>query len=141
MGQQIDQFYHDLQLKLTNIGSGVDRLKAKVSGKAEHAEEDVRAHLDQVRRRIEQDRAKAAAAQGEIKNWIEQKKTATNEKIVEWKAKQETTKLQNRADMAERYAAAASDVALAALDEAEQATLEAWLARQDANTATSKKAS
>jgi lysophospholipase L1-like esterase len=141
MARQIDQFYHDLQLKLTNIGSGIDQLKAKVSGKADRAEQDVRVHLDQVRRRIEQDRAKAVAAQGEVNKWVEQKKTATNEKIAEWKANREVTKLQNHAEMAERYAAAAIDVALATLDEAEQAALEAWLARQDANTATSRKAS
>jgi hypothetical protein len=140
MGQSIDQFYHDLQLKLTNIGSGLDGLKAKISGKADRAEQDVRTHLDQVQRRIEQDRAKAVAAQAEMKNWIEQKKAATSEKIAEWKAGHETAKLQNRADMAERYAAAAVDVTLAAFDEAEQATLEAWLARADANAAVPKKA-
>jgi hypothetical protein len=140
MGQRIDQFYHDLQLKLTNIGSGLEGLKAKISGKADRAEQDVRTHLDQVQRRIEQDRAKAVAGQAEMKNWIEQKKAITSEKIAEWKANHETTKLQNRADMAERYAAAAVDVTLAALDEAEQATLEAWLARADANAAVPKKA-
>jgi hypothetical protein len=140
MVQRIDQFYHDLQLKLTNIGSGLEGLKAKISGKADRAEQDVRVHLDQVQRRIEQDRSKAVAAQAEMKNWIEQKKAATSEKIAEWKTNRETTKLQNRADMAERYAGAAVDVTLAALDEAEQATLEAWLARQDANAAVPKKA-
>jgi hypothetical protein len=140
MAQRIDQFHHDLQLKLTNIGSGLEGLKTKISGKADRAEQDVRTHLDQVQRRIEQDRAKAVAAQAEMKNWIEQKKTATSEKIAEWKANRETTKLQNRADMAERYAAAAVDVTLAALDETEQATLEAWLARADANAAVPKKA-
>ena len=140
MSQRIDQFHHDLQLKLTNIGSGLEGLKAKISGKADRAEQDVRTHLDQVQRRIEQDRAKAVAAQAEMKNWIEQKKGATSEKIAEWKANHETAKLQNRADIAERYAAAAVDVTLAALDEAEQATLEAWLARADANAAVPKKA-
>jgi hypothetical protein len=141
MGQRIDQFYHDLQLKLTNIGSGLDGLKAKISGKTERAEQDVRVHLDQVQRRIEQDRAKAASARAEMANWVEQKKATTNEKIAEWKTNRESSKLQNRADMAERYAAAAVDVALAALDEAEQAALEAWLARLDANAVLSKKAS
>jgi hypothetical protein len=140
MGQRIDQFYHDLQLKLTNIGSGLEGLKTKISGKADRAEQDVRTHLGQVQRRIEQDRAKAVAAQAEMKNWVEQKNAATSEKIAEWKANRETTKLQNRADMAERYAAAAVDVTLAALDETEQATLEAWLARADANAAVPKKA-
>jgi len=49
--------------------------------------------------------------------------------------------LQNRADNAERYAAAAVDVAVAALDEAEEAALEAWLARQDAVWVQQNKAS
>jgi hypothetical protein len=48
--------------------------------------------------------------------------------------------LQRRSDNAERYAAAAIDVAVAAVDEAEQASLEAWLARQDADTAQAKQA-
>jgi predicted nucleic acid-binding Zn-ribbon protein len=95
----------------------------------------VRNHLDKVQRRIEQGRAKVAAAQSEVNDWVDQRKVATSDKIAEWKAKRETTKLQNRADKAERYAAAAIDVAVAALDEAEQAALEAWLARQDANVA------
>jgi len=43
--------------------------------------------------------------------------------------------LENRAEGAERYAEASIEVALAAIDDAEHATLEALLARQDANTA------
>jgi hypothetical protein len=62
----------------------------------------------------------------------------TAEKIADWKTKRETTQLQNRADQAERYAQATIDAALTALDEAEQATLEAWLAREEANSSPSK---
>ena len=55
-----------------------------------------------------------------MKNWVDEQKLVTSDKIAEWKAKRETTKLQNRADKAERYAAATIDVAVAALDEAER---------------------
>jgi hypothetical protein len=65
------------------------------------------------------------------------RKAATSDKIAERKAKCELSKLQGRADKAERYAAASSAVAFAALDEAEE-SLEAWLARQDANPAQAK---
>lgn len=95
----------------------------------------MQSHLDRVHKRVEQGRAKIAAAQADIKGWADEKKAATSDKIAEWKAKRELTKLQGRADKAERYAAAASAVAVAALDEAEEASLEAWLARQDANSA------
>ncbi len=140
MGQRIDQFCEDLRLKLTNIESGLGGLKAKIDGKAQNAEQEARSHLEKVQKRIEQNRTKVSAAQTEVKNWVEGRKTATRDTIADWKAKRETGKLQNRADKAERYAAAAIDIALAAADEAEQAALEAWLARQDANSAQAKAA-
>ncbi len=73
-----------------------------------------------------------------MKKWFEEKKAATDEKVAEWKTKRETAKLQNRADGAEHYARAALEVAMSAVDNAEQATLEAWLARKDADAAGSK---
>ena len=44
--------------------------------------------------------AKVSAAQAEVKDWVDERKTATRDKISEWKAKRETSKLQNRADKA-----------------------------------------
>jgi predicted nucleic acid-binding Zn-ribbon protein len=140
MGQRIDQFCQDLHMKLTHIDSSLNGLKVKIEGKAQNAEQEARSHLERVQKRVEQDRAKVSAAQTEVKNWIEERKTATRDKIAEWKTKRETSKLQNRADKAERYAAATVVVALAAADEAEQSALEAWLARQDANSAQAKAA-
>lgn len=135
MGQRIDQFCETLRVKLTNVDGGVGALKAKIDGKAQNAEQDVRGHLEKLHKRIEQDRSKVSTARTEMKNWVEDRKIATADKIGEWKAKRETSKLQNRADKAERYAAAALEAALAAVDEAEFAALEAWLARQDATPA------
>jgi hypothetical protein len=135
MGARIDQFSEDLRQKLTMADSGLEGLKAKINGKATHVEQDVKSHLDRVHKRVEQGSAKIAAAQADIKDWANEKKTVTSDKIAEWKAKYDLSKLQGRADKAERYAAAASTVAIAALDEAEEASLEAWLARQDANSA------
>jgi hypothetical protein len=141
MSQRIDKFCEDLRLKVANIDSGLGALKANIEGKVDLAEQQVRSHLDQVRRRIEQGRVKVTAARAEIKNWVEEKKTATGDKIADWKAKREASKLQNRADQAERYAAAAAAIAVAALEEAEEAALEAWLARQDAKSVLPNEAS
>ncbi len=140
MGQRIDQFCEDLRLKLTNIDSGMNGLKSKIDGKAQGAEQDVRNHLEKVQKRIHQGRSKVSSAQAEVKNWVEERKAATSDKVAEWKAKREISKLQNRADKADLYAAAAVDVAIAAVDEAEQGALEAWLAREDADTAQLKQA-
>jgi hypothetical protein len=140
MGHRIDQFCETLRQKLTMTDNGLEGLKAKIQGKATHVEQDVQSHLDRVHKRIEQGRAKVSAAQADMKNWAEQRKAVTSDKIAEWKSKWVTGKLQRRSDNAERYAAAAIDVAVAAVDEAEQASLEAWLARQDADTAQAKQA-
>jgi predicted nucleic acid-binding Zn-ribbon protein len=138
MGARIDQFCEDLRQKLTTADSGLDGLKTKINGEAAHVEQDVQSHLDRVQKRVEQGRVKITAAQADIKAWADEKKAATSDKIAEWKAKRELSKLQGRADKAERYAAAASAVAVAAFDEAEEASLEAWLARRDANAAQAK---
>ncbi len=140
MAQRIDQFYEDLRAKLTKIDSNLHDLQAKIDEKAQHVEEDGQKHLDSVRKRIEQNRASAAAARDEVKGWMESRKDATADKIAAWKANHESSKLQRYADQAERYAAAVITVALADVDEAEKAALEAWLARQEADMAQAQKA-
>ena len=140
MGERIDQFCENLRIKLTSIDNNMESLKAKIDSKAKTAEQDVRSHLDGVKKRIEQERTKATAAQADMKKWADERKATADAKIAEWKTKRELAKLQNRADGAGRYAAAAAVVALAAVDEAEQASLEAWLARRDADSAQATKA-
>ena len=141
MGQRIDQFCENLRQKLTMAESGIEGLKTKINAKEAHVEADVQSHLDRVHNRIDQGHAKVVAANAEMKAWVDQRKANTGEKIAGWKTKREVARLQGRADDAERYAAATIDVAVAAIDEAEQASLEAWLARQDADNARKKQSS
>ena len=134
MSERIDEFCENLRVKLTAIENNMQALKTKIDSKTQSAEQEVRTRLDAVKQRIDQQRPKIAAAQTDIKKWIEERKATTNQKIAEWKAKSEKARLKSWADFAESYAGAASAVALAAVDEAEQAALEAWLARKDANS-------
>ena len=140
MSERIDQFCENLRIKLTSLDKNIQQLKAKIDGKAQTAEQEIRTQLDAVKNRIAQDRTKLETAQADVKKWVDDLKLASNEKIAEWKAKREKAKLRSRADNAERYAVAAAFVALAAVDAAEQAALEAWLARKDAETADETKA-
>jgi hypothetical protein len=133
--QDIDQFLKELRLKLASIDGALERLKSKIEIDAQQAQDAVRVRLAKVRIAIERDRAKLVAADAQMSQWIEARTATTSETIAAWKAKHELTKLQNRADQAERNAAAARHVALAALNDAEEAALEAWLARRDANSA------
>jgi hypothetical protein len=135
MSERIDQFCENLRVKLTSIEDNMQALKSKIDSRARTVEQDVRNELENVKKRIEQDRTKVAAAKGDIEKWLEECRTTTNEKIAEWKAKSEKARLQSRANIAERYALGAAVVALAAVSQAQQASLEAWLARKDAETA------
>jgi light-regulated signal transduction histidine kinase (bacteriophytochrome) len=140
MSERIDQFCENLRMKLTSLDETMQQLKATIDSKAQTAEQEVRTRLDAVKNRIAQDRTKLETAQADVKKWVDEFKLASNEKIAEWKAKREKAKLRSRAENAERYGVAAAVVALAAVDAAEQAGLEAWLARKDAETADETKA-
>lgn len=140
MGQRIDQFCENLRIKLTNIDDNMVALKANLDSNARNAEQDVRNRLIELNRHIDENRAKVAGAQAEIKKWAEERKAATSEKIAHWKAKLEVARLQTRAEAAEAYANAATIVAMAAIDSAEQASLEAWMARKDAESAQGERA-
>jgi hypothetical protein len=140
MSERIDQFCENLRIKLASLDKNMEQLKAKIDSKAQTAEQEVRTQLGAVKNRIAQDRTKLETAQADVQKWVGDFKLASNEKVAEWKAKREKAKLQSRAENAERYAVAAAVVALGAVDEAEQAALEAWLAHKDAETADETKA-
>ena len=139
MSERIDQFCENLRIKLMIIEKKMQQLETKIDSKAQTAEQEVRIQLDAVKNRLKQDRTKLEIAQADVKKWVDEFKFASNEKIAEWKAKHERAKLQIRAEVAERYAVAAAVVASTAVDEAEQAALEAWLAGKDADIAVEKK--
>jgi predicted nucleic acid-binding Zn-ribbon protein len=140
MSQPIDQFREELRAKLAHIDAGLDHLSAAINDKAQCAEEIVRTHLEDIEHRIKSGRARLAAAQTELMDWLNELKAVTQDKIAEWKLKRETDKLHHHADRAERYAAATLEIAAASVDAAEQAAVEAWLARQDATSAQVKQA-
>jgi hypothetical protein len=133
--QNLNQFAEDIRVRLANIDSGLKNLKTKVGGDAKRAEAEARNQLAKVSADIEASKPKLAAAEAQMTQWVEAQKTATTRKVAEWKATQDFGKLQARAAQAERYAAAARDVAVTALHGAHQAALEAYLANKDASTA------
>ena len=138
MGKRIDQFCENLRQKLVMIDSGLAGLKAKIDSDGLTAERHVQSHLERVRKRIDQARTKVSAARADVASWVQDRNAITIDTVALWKTKRDVEKLQSRADEAGRYAAAATEVATAAIDEAEQASLEAWLAQADADYAKSK---
>jgi hypothetical protein len=138
MDERMDQLCDGLRAKLAQMDQSLDDLKSKEKGEVRLAEEEVRSHAQSVELRIERNQARATSARAEMKSWIERRRETTREKINEWKARQETSKLEDHASEAESYAEAAIEAASTALDEAEHAAFNAWLARHDADLAKAK---
>lgn len=133
--QNLNQFAEDVRARLASVDTGLKSLKTKVDGDATRAEAEARNQLAKVSADLEASKPKLAAAEALMTQWVEAQKTATTQKVADWKATRDFGKLQARATQAERYAAAARDVAVAALTGAHQAALEAYLANNDASTA------
>jgi hypothetical protein len=133
MGPQIDAFCGDICLKLIDIDEELRYLKITIREKARHAAREVRSQLEKVMKRIASNQPRVAAARAQVEYWIEDRaKDALrfrNDEIPE----DRNRKLKWAAE-ADRYAAACIDLAIAAVDEAERAALEAWLVREDANS-------
>ena len=132
--QNLDQFSEDLRARLANIDNGLKSLKTKLGPDAMQAEAEARRQLAKVSADIQASKPKLAAAEAQMTQWVQAQKAATTQKVAEWKASQDLSQLQARAAQAESYAAAARDVAVAALNGAHQAALEAYLANKDASS-------
>lgn len=77
-------------------------------------------------------RGKALAdAKQQTRNWNETEKWIREDTVIHWKAKRDLIKLQDRADRAEKYARAMLVLAKNAIDEVEEAVLEACIATYD----------
>lgn len=136
----IDQFCEDLHQKVALTKSSLESLKATIDTHAAQAEKDAHGQLEKVRDRIEQNRKKLVAAHKQVEEWAEHRKAEAKKKVADWKAKGDVAKLRTRADLAEQHAEATKQLAIAAIDEAEEAALEAWLARKDTEVAHGKPA-
>jgi hypothetical protein len=133
MGPHIDAFCGDICLKLVDTDEELRYLKITIREKARHAAPEVRSQLEKVMKRIASNQPRVAAARAQVEHWIKDRaKDALrfrNDEIPE----DRNRKLKWAAE-ADRYAAACIDLAIAAVDEAERAALEAWLVREDANS-------
>jgi hypothetical protein len=93
--------------------------------------------LHEVKANLDTKRHEFATYRANFLELAEEKQTEIQAKVEEWKTKREVGELNRRAERAERYAASSVLVSMAAVDEAEEAILEAITARLDADKAKS----
>ena len=133
MSAKVDKFCDDLRERLNAIEARVESAKASVQALPGKAEQAVRDKVYEVRAKVQSQKDRVEKARADLKAWAEQKKAETEATVREWKTRHEAKRLNARADRAEAYAQAAVVVALAMVDEAEEAIFEAVGARMDAD--------
>jgi ElaB/YqjD/DUF883 family membrane-anchored ribosome-binding protein len=134
MSTQVDQFCDGLRDRLNAIDERLQRFKADVQDMPAGAEKVLRDKLHEAQARLQAQRHRIEETRANLKARLQQRHAETQEAVREWKSKMETRKLQARADWAEAYAADAIANALASIDEAEEAFLNALVARMDADS-------
>jgi chromosome segregation ATPase len=133
MSERVDKFCAALQNKLNDLENRMNSLKTNLKSAPKQAEETLHKQLSQSQKKAESQKQTIEAAKTSVRNWLDQRKADATATVEQWKAQHETKKLTQRADRAEEYAAAAIQVAGSSFDEAEQAILEALVARIDAD--------
>ena len=129
MSKKIERFCDDLKNRLNSIEAKIIKVKASVEAAPEEAEATVKSKLAELKVVLQAKKEDVEAAKAKLEERIETKKTEVETQIAEWKAQGEKEKLIRQAERREDYAAAAIVLALAAVEEAEVAVLEAVEAR------------
>jgi len=132
MSARVDQFCDTLKTRLNATEEKVQLLKANLGKLPQQSEQALQKCLAETRAKVEGEKKKVEKAQASLKARAEQKVGEIKEAIGQWKAKREVSKLHARADRAEQYAADAIFVADMAVADAEEAIVDALIARMDA---------
>lgn len=131
----IDNFTKKLHDNLEAVENRAKAFKDSIQSATEKTQGEIQSKLDEARTNLEAKKQEFDEYRAKIKTQFEQKESEVKSNIEEWKTSREIKKLEERADQAEDYANTAILLAMATMEEAEKATLEAIAARRDANTA------
>jgi predicted DNA-binding protein len=131
MPSSITKFSKRIRHKLHEVEQRLDALKDATEQQAEHAGEAIHKHVDALEDEAQKAKHKLDQARADMAAWVDD----AEETVTGWKTAFDAKMLQARAERSERHADAALVVALATVDQAEQAMLSASLARAEAEVA------
>lgn len=135
MSEQIDNFTNNLRDQLNDIDDRLSAIKITIESASQESQAVVESKLKAVKAKLETKRQDFNAYRLELKKQAEEKQSETLSKIDNRKTNWELEDLNSRADRAEEYAVRGVAVAMAAIEEAEEAILEAIAARLNAHNA------
>ena len=135
MSTTIDNFTKKLHDNLEAIEDRAKSLKESIQSAPKKTQAEIQSKFDEVKVTLDAKKQEFDEYRAKLKTQFEEKESEVKSNVEEWKASREVKKLEHRADKAENYAATATFLAMATMEEAEKATLEALAARLDAEAA------
>lgn len=135
MSTTIDNFTQQLHDNLEAVEDRAKSLKKMIQSAPKKTEVEIQSKLDAAKTKLEAKREEFNGYRAKLETQFKEKESEVKSQIEEWKSGREVKKLEHRAGQAEAYASTATLLAMATLEEAEEATLAAIAARRDAETA------
>lgn len=135
MSTTIDNFTQQLHDNLEAVENRAKSLKESVESATKNTQAELQAKIDEMKTNLEAKKQEFDEYRAKLKTQFDEKESEVKSNVEEWKASREVKKLEHRADKAEDYATTAILLAMATLEEAQEATLKAICTRLDATTA------
>ena len=130
-----DELKQKLSDQIAEARSRLDDLQSDLKQLSEEDRESLEQKSEEIRGRLEQGKQRAQQMRADIVSWKNEKIGHTRDAIASWQQRREVRKLQSRAERAEDYALQAVTIAALDFEEAEQAVVDAVVARLDAEAA------
>ena len=135
MSTTIDNFTRQLHDNLEMLEDRAKKLRASVQAFPQKTQAEIHLKLDEVKASLDGRKHEFDEYRAKLKTQLEEKESEVKSTVDEWKSSRQVKKLEHRAGRAEDYATTATFLAMAMIEEAEKATLEAMSARLDAASA------
>ena len=136
MSTTIDTFTQQLHDNLEAVEERATSLRNSIRSAPKKTQAEIQSKLDEVKENLAGRKQEFDQYRAKLKTQFQAKEAEVQSNVDEWKASREVKKLDHRAAQAEDYAHTATFLAIATLEEAEEATLSAIAARLDAEKAT-----
>jgi len=134
MSITIDNFTKQLHDNLEMLEDRATQLRASIQAVPQRTQAEIQLKLDGVKANLDAKKHEFDGYRAKLKTQFEERESEVKLTVEEWKTNRQVKKLEDRAGRAEDYATTTTFLAMAMIEEAEKATLEAMSARFDAES-------
>ena len=132
MSTIIEKFAKQLHDNLEMVEERVKSLRDNIQSVPKQPHIEIQSKLDQAKANLSNKKREFECYRAKLQIQFEEKESELNSNVEEWKSWREISQMEIHAYNAENYAAKATYLAIATMEEAEKAILEAIAARLDA---------